>query len=232
MPRRVQTLLLLLVIVASGLILVSCESRGAGDSTRSCDELVLAGQLQAAALTASDVPGLTRWVTGAFGLPGSAIKTVTYLREDVSLEWTHNGIAYTVYGNRRNPLSVNGVIIGYQERPPSFQRLLGCLQWGDPDYYEAYWERASPSGMRYSVKVYYTGRGAALFSGEHYFGRSVPTQPPALDQTLPLHVMRMARPQGINDLYREVNNGVEVGGATRLQGWPGGWDRLEYVILP
>jgi hypothetical protein len=154
--------------------------------------------------------------------------------EGLDLSWSKDGINYSASGNNSSGrFEVVEAYAAFADRQPSIGHLLQCLGWRDPAFYKASWEpHASPEGKKYFFSAYFPDRGASLISGHHYFGFSVPSDPPPLNRDLSVAGISFVHPGSIEDVLGADHRAYGTPLPPMPNPWPGGWEKLEYVTLP
>ena len=221
----------LCIVIALAVAVAACGSPPleADDKSRPCDQLNRLAALSPTVLSGADIGSVRSAIIREWQISSTDIMTRVY-EADVTLHWSKDGIAYVV---TEGPGATGWIFLDgrvrFERTYPSFDHLIQCLGWGDPDYYKATFGDPGPAGRTFSFDVYYTQRGVSIFTGQ-YWARNVPDRPPALNADLAVHLLTFVHPGNIQSVYSAVVQAVITNPADLPKPWPGTWDKLEYVI--
>lgn len=227
--RRLLAVLCIVVALAVAMAASGSPPLQADDKSRPCDQLNRLAALSPTVLSGADIDSVRSAIIREWQLSSTDIMTRSY-EEAVTLHWSKDGIAYVVTEGRGSSgwTFLDGRV-KFERTYPSFNHLIQCLGWGDPDYYESTFEDPGPAGRMFSFAVYYAPRGVSIFTGQSWIW-NVPDRPPALNANLAVHLLTFVRPGTIQSVYSAVVHAVITNPADLPKPWPGSWDKLECVI--
>lgn len=219
------------ILPALAVVVVACETPPlqSNDAARPCEQLDQLTVLSPTVLSGADLDSVRSAIMREWQISSTDIVTTAYT-EDVTFHWSKDGIAYVVTeGPGATKWSFLDARVRFERPYPSFDHLIQCLGWGDPDHYDATFEDSGPVGRTFSFGVYYVERGVSMYTGE-FWARNTPDRPPAFSASLAVHGLVFVRPGNIQTVYSAVVHAVVTNPADLPRPWPGSWDKLEYVI--
>lgn len=136
-----------------------------------CKELLLIEGLQAKLSIPIEVEKLHHWIAQTYNLSLRDIEMADEYKGLSTLKWQTRGATYTLTVRDSMPYDVR---IGFGTNGPPFGELLGCLGWGDPDYYWAFFGDTMPYGKMYTVDLYFLDEGGFVASGKGLYRAIAP----------------------------------------------------------
>ncbi len=196
----------------------------------SCEAL-LPANLSRYPLGELDIEEAQLWIENAYGVKPQ-VETFNwgpdeyeqYLDQEALITWPYESGDFSVafYSNGGGKIQ-NATSISFgQPRHFMLEALVRC--WGEPEYYEAYYEQWPEARWTYLV-LWYPELGCSV-SGV----RQRPVR--FIDKTFPLWSITCTEPTSFRDVVREINTLVELEPSDpaleRIRPWP---DSLRSVVI-